>query len=100
MVKKKIEKPNRKTKDELLDIVNEHLQTQLQFAETLKQKALQYIDVEEDTKESKSKTNRWLNAYNQQVDALSRTSSLLIKITSSSLENGEEDEKEEDSLVD
>lgn len=97
MVKKRI-----KSKEELLDIMNEHLSTQQKFAIQLKEKAEQYIDVDDEEDDSKTKKKRrsYLSAYNAQVDAVSRTSASMIKIFNSSLENEEEQEKGSDSLVD
>lgn len=88
-----------KSKEELLEIMNEHLATQQKFAEKLKEKAEKFIDDEDTSKEGKQKRNSYLNAYNVQVDAVSRTSKMMITIYNSSLENGEEEEYT-DSLVD
>lgn len=89
---------NLKSKDELLCIMNDHLIVQQDFAERLKKKAIKYIDDEEEDEGGKKKKNKYLNDYNQQVDAISRTASALIRIQSSSLENAEEESS--DSLVD
>lgn len=90
-----------KTKEELLEIMNEHLTTQQMFALKLKSKAEQYVDVdgEDDNKDSKKKRNSYLSSYNAQVDAVSRTSASLLKIFNSSLEENEEEDGS-DSLVD
>lgn len=91
-----------KTKEELLEIMNEHLVTQQMFALKLKEKAESYIDVEEDedNQSNKKKRNAWLNSYNAQVDAVSRTSASMIKIFNSALDDGEEEDNSTDSLVD
>lgn len=91
-----------KTKEELLEIMNEHLTTQQMFAMKLKEKAESYIDIEEeeDNQSNKKKRNAWLNSYNAQVDAVSRTSATMIKIFNSALDNGEEEDDSSDSLVD
>lgn len=91
-----------KTKEELLEIMNEHLTTQQMFAMKLKEKAESYIDIEEeeDNQSNKKKRNAWLNSYNAQVDAVSRTSASMIKIFNSALDNGEEEDDSSDSLVD
>lgn len=86
-----------KSKDELLSIMNDHLIMQQEIAETLKSKALSFIDEDSDD-DGKKKKNRYLNEYNQQVDAISRTASALIRIYSSSLANGEQENS--DSLID
>lgn len=88
-----------KSKEELLSIMNEHLATQQKFAEILKQKAEKFISDETLDKDGKKNRNSYLNAYNVQVDAVSRTSKTMINIFNSSLENGEEEEYS-DSLVD
>lgn len=90
-----------KSKEELLEIMNEHLIAQQNFALTLKKKAEQFINVDEDdeTKESKKKRNSYLYSYNAQVDAISRTSASMIKILNSSLDDGEEEDGT-DTLVD
>ena len=88
-----------KSKEELLEIMNEHLKTQQKFAETLKAKAEQFIDDDDLDKEGKKKRNSYLNAYNTQVDAVSRTTKTMISIFNSSLQNDEEEEYS-DSLVD
>lgn len=94
-------KPKRKSKDELLDIIYSHLQTQIEFADKLKVRALQYIDSEEKDDGKKKRVSSFLNAYNTQVDALSRTTSTMIRLQNSSYTNGEETEEESnDSLVD
>lgn len=90
-----------KTKEELLEIMNEHLTTQQKFALKLKAKAESYLDVddEDDTRDTKKKRNSYLNSYNAQVDAVSRTSASMIKILNSNLEDVEE-ENDTDTLVD
>jgi len=91
-----------KSKEELLEIMNEHLETQQMFALKLKEKAESFIDIDEgeDNQSNKKKRNAWLNSYNAQVDAVSRTSSSMIKIFNSALDNGEEEDDSTDSLVD
>lgn len=100
MVKKA--KKKLKTKEELLEIMSEHLETQQMFALRLREKAESFIDLdeEEDTQSNKKKRNAWLNSYNAQVDAVSRTSASMIKIFNSALDNGEEEDDSSDSLVD
>ena len=100
MVKDK--KKNLKSKDELLKIMNDHLVQQQEFAERLKTQALKYISVDEEESDSdtKKKKNHYLNAYNQQVDAVSRTSATMIRIYSSSLENGDVEEDGYEELID
>lgn len=97
-----VKKDKIKSKEELLQIMNEHLTTQQKFAMQLKAKAEQFIDVEDEEDDSKTKKKRrsYLGAYNAQVDAVSRTSASMIKIFNSSLENEEEQENGSDSLVD
>lgn len=80
-----------KSKEELLEIMNEHLATQQKFAKMLKEKAEKFIDEEDTSKDGKRNRNSYLNAYNMQVDAISRTSKIMIAIFNSSLENGEEE---------
>lgn len=90
-----------KSKEELLDIMNKHLETQQKFAETLKAKAEKFINDENLDDAGKKKRNSYLNAYNVQVDAVSRTTKTMISIVNSSLQNNEEQEEEySDSLVD
>ena len=89
-----------KSKEELLRIMNEHLITQQRFAERLREKAEKFIEDEDGTKEGKSKRNSYLNAYNTQVEAVSKTSKTMINIYNSSLENEEEQERNSESLVD
>lgn len=99
MVKKK--QSNLKTKDELLEIMNEHLSQQQEFAEKLKAKAKYYVDSEGTDKEDNKKKNHYLNAYNTQVDAVARTTSAMIKIYGSQLETSEEKQEEQkQSLLD
>ena len=93
MVKAKL-----KSREELLTIMNEHLATQQKFAEKLKEKAESTIDLDAPTTEDKKRRNSYLNAYNQQVDAVSRTTKTMINIYNSSL--NDEEEEYEDSLVD
>lgn len=88
-----------KSKEELLEIMNEHLKTQQKFAETLKAKAEKFIEDEELDKEGKKNRNSYLNAYNTQVDAVSRSVKTMISIFNSSLQNDEEEEYT-DSLID
>lgn len=88
-----------KSKEELLNIMNDHLATQQKFAKTLKEKAEKFIDDENLDTNGKKNRNSYLNAYNVQVDAVSRTAKTMINIFNSSLENGEEEENA-DSLVD
>ena len=87
-----------KSREELLTIMNEHLATQQKFAEKLKEKAESAIDLDAPTTEDKKRRNSYLNAYNQQVDAVSRTAKTMINIYNSSL--NDEEEEYEDSLVD
>lgn len=94
------EKAKLKSKEELLTIMNDHLATQQRFAEKLKVKAEKYIDDEDLDKEGKKNRNSYLNAYNVQVDAVSRTSKTMINIYNSSLEEDEETEDTSGSLVD
>lgn len=91
-----------KTKEELLEIMSAHLETQQMFALKLKSKAESFIDIDEDedNQKNKKKRNSWLSSYNAQVDAVSRTSASMIKIFNSGLENGEEEDDSSDSLVD
>lgn len=95
----KNEKAKLKSKEELLSIMNDHLATQQKFAEKLKSKAEKFIDDESLDKEGKKNRNSYLNAYNAQVDAVSRTSKTMINIYNSSLENDGEEENA-DSLID
>lgn len=88
----------RYSKSELLDIMNDHLEQQQKIAEKLKQKAESFIEEESSDKEAKKQRNSYLFAYNQQVDAVSKTSSMLLKIYNSTIDLNEEDE--EDSLID
>ena len=89
-----------KTKDELLQIMSDHLTQQQEFALQLKEKAIYYVNLEESSKEDTKMKNHYLNAYNTQVDAVSRTSSAMIKVYGSSLQTNDESEKESKSLVD
>ena len=94
-------KKNLKSKDELLKIMNDHLVQQQEFAEKLKAQALKYISVDDDVDgDVKKKKNHYLNAYNQQVDAVSRTSATMIRIYSSSLENGDVEDENYEELID
>lgn len=88
-----------KSKEELLEIMNDHLKTQQKFAETLKTKAEKFIEDEELDKEGKKNRNSYLNAYNTQVDAVSRSVKTMISIFNSSLQNDEEEDFS-DSLID
>lgn len=101
MVKKK-KQSELKSKEELLEIVNSHLVTQQEMAEKLRQKALKYVDKEDGkNKDDKKARNQYIYAYNQQVEAVSKTVSTLIKIQNSSLKNDKEIEEEEsDELID
>lgn len=89
-----------KTKDELLQIMSDHLSQQQEFALQLKEKALYYVNLEGTNKEDTKLKNHYLNAYNTQVDAVSRTSSAMIKVYGSSLQNTSDGEEESKSLVD
>lgn len=89
-----------KSKDELLSIMNDHLIIQQEIAETLKEKALNFMNDEDDEDYKGKKKNRHLNEYNQQVDAISRTASALIRIQSSNLQNDEKEEEHNESLID
>ena len=86
-----------KSREELLAIMNEHFETQQRFAEELRDSAQAYINKDELTTEDQKKRNSLLHAYNQQVDAVSRTTKTMINIYNSSL--NEEDE-EDGSLLD
>ena len=99
---KKAKQSNLKTKDELLEIMNAHLSQQQEFAEILKQRAKYYIEAEGTDDEDTKKKNHYLNAYNIQVDAVSRTTSAMLKVYGSQLKTSEETEQEEkhESLVD
>lgn len=99
---KKSKQTELKSKDELLLIMNSHLVTQQEMAEKLRIKALKYIDKEDDDKQDKKQRNQYMYAYNQQVEAVSKSATTLIKIQNSSLKNGKEleEEEESDSLVD
>lgn len=88
-----------KSKEELLSIMNEHLETQQRIAERLREKAESFIEEEDPTKEGKTKRNSYLNAYNTQVDAVSRTSKTMINIYNSSLENEEELQRKEEGII-
>lgn len=97
---------NLKTKDELLQMMNDHLAQQQEFAIRLKDKAKFYVDAEGTEDEDTKKKNHYLSAYNTQVDAVSRSVSAMIKIYGSQLktseqveEQGKQEEKHE-SLVD
>lgn len=91
-----------KSKEELLEIINDHFVTQQNFALKLKEKAEKYTDIDDDEDDSKAKKKRrsYLSAYNAQVDAVSKTVVTLIKINNSSLQNEEEQDEEFDTLVD
>lgn len=95
-----IENDKLKTKDELLNIMNQHLVQQQQIALELKKQALIYLKSNKDDSETKKKKNHYINSYNQQVDAVSRTSATMIRIYNSSLENGNETEESGKGLVD
>lgn len=97
MVKKKAKLTSR---EELLEIMNEHLATQQMFAEKLKNKAELYIDDGGTSSEDKKNRNSYLNAYNQQVDAVSRTTKTMMNIFNSSYSGENEEEDLSDSLVD
>lgn len=102
MVRKKEDKKRTlKSKDELLKIMNDHLVQQQEFAEKLKTQAQKYISIDDEgDSDVKKKKNHYLNAYNQQVDAVSRTSATMIRIYSSSLENGDVEEENSEELID
>ncbi len=100
VAKKTKVKKEKHDKSELLEIMNEHLSTQQEFALILKEKARKYIKGDDENGDDKKKRNSYLNTYNQQVDAVSRTVSSLIKINSSSIENEENEEESSNSLVD
>lgn len=91
-----------KSKEELLEIINDHFVTQQNFALKLKEKAEKYTDIDDDEDDNKAKKKRrsYLSAYNAQVDAVSKTVVTLIKINNSSLQNEEEQDEEFDTLVD
>ena len=99
-MKEKKQSKKLKSKEELLIIMNDHLITQQNIAERLRQKAEAFIEEEDPTKEGKTKRNSYLNAYNVQVDAVSRTSKTLINIYNSSLENEEEQQRKENGIED
>lgn len=88
-MKKQARENNIKSKEELLEIMNEHFKTQQEFALKLKKKAEKFID---DDEPDKKQVNRYLHAYNQQVEAVTKTSKMMINIYNSSYENGEEEE--------
>lgn len=92
------DKAKLKSREELLDIMNEHLVAQQKFAEKLKNKAEKYIEDDSKDKMDIKARNSYIHAYNNQVDAVSRTSKMMISIYNSTFENGEEEA--EDSLVD
>ena len=105
MVKKKSKastKQELKSKEELIDIMNSHLIAQQEMAMKLKAKALKYVDSEDEDKQNKKNRNQYIYAYNQQVEAVSKTASSLIKIQGSSLKNEKEleEENETNDLVD
>lgn len=93
------QKAKLKSKEELLQIMNEHLATQQMFAEQLKSKAEKFIEDENLDKEGKKNRNSYLNAYNAQVDAVSRTSKTMINIYNSSLNEGDDEDETTDSLL-
>ena len=95
-----VKKAKLKSREELLEMMNDHLATQQKFAEKLKVKAENAIDDDSFSKEDKKKRNSYLNAYNCQVDAVSRTAKTMINIFNSSITNGEEEDDYSDSLVD
>ena len=90
------------TKDELLEIMNRHLKKQQEIAEKLLLKAESVLDCDEVDNDTKKKRNHYINAYNTQVDAVSRTSASMLRIYNSSLESeeDEQEEKQSDSLID
>ncbi len=92
----------RYTKDELLDIMNDHLVEQQKFALELKERAEDALKSKTGTsKEEVKARNQYLWTYNQMVEAVSKTSATMIKIYNSSLENGEEKPEDKyDDLVD
>lgn len=101
MAKKKTSTKNdgkgkRYTKDELLQIMNDHLVQQQKLALDLKNKAEEALTWDEKEKDKAKARNLRLSAYNAQVDAVSRSAGILIKIFNSTLgtEDGEEDEEE------
>ena len=90
---------DRCTKEELLDMMNEHLLQQQAFALELKAKAEMYLSDDEPDKETKRLRNQYLYSYNKQVEAVSKTSSTMIKIYNSSIFDDDEEENYDD-LVD
>lgn len=87
MVKKK--QKDIKSKEELLEIMNDHFKTQQEFALKLKEKARSFIDDEEGDKKM---INKYLHAYNTQVEAVTKTSKMMISIYNSSYEESDQEE--------
>lgn len=94
-----IKVPEQKSKEELIEIMNRHLDSQQEIAETLRDKALLYMgDDCTDTRENKKNRNQFIYAYNQQVEAVSKTVVSLIRIQGSSLKNDRELEEEQQQI--
>lgn len=79
-----------KSKEELLEIMNDHFKTQQEIALKLKQRAIASIDDEDAT--DKKSVNKYLHAYNNQVEAVTKTSKMMISIYNSSYEESDEEE--------
>lgn len=92
------QKKDIKSKEELLEIMNDHFKTQQEFAIKLKEKAQSSIDDEEGS--DSKKVNKYLHAYNSQVEAVTKTSKMMISIYNSTYEEESEEEQQTNSLLD
>lgn len=91
------QKKDIKSKEELLEIMNDHFKTQQEFAIKLKEKAQSFIDDEDG---DNKKINKYLHAYNSQVEAVTKTSKMMISIYNSTYEEDSEEEQQTNSLLD
>ncbi len=89
--------PNNRTKDELLAMMNHYLDLQIEIAQ---EKEREYRRVEENGAEPQDKKhkNPYQNELNNQIDAIIRSCSALIRINNSTIASSKkviEDEQEE-----
>lgn len=93
----------RLNKEELIDKMYHYLDCQTEIAE---RKRVQFYDYEANPSYDKNdnlKKNPYLSEFNNQVDAIARTSAAIIKISSSDLEDeeiNESNKKKHKELVD
>lgn len=89
-----IDKPKRTSKEELIDRLYFYLNCQMEIAERKKN---QYDHFEEHPSYDKNNNpirNPYLLEFNNQVDAIGRTSATIIRIDNSDLEDAQENSEE------